>query len=76
MAADTLVPGSGAAFFRFLTRAGTVVLPAGTSRARTGRQTGRVQNGRRTTIPQVTKQVPNDSRSRDGDEPSYCQPAP
>lgn len=70
------MPGSGAAFFLFLTRAGTVVLPAGTSRASTGRQTGRVQNGRCTTIPQVTKQVPKDTRSWDGDEPSYCQPAP
>ena len=76
-AAESLVPGAGAAFFRFLARAGIVVLPGRTSRARAGRQTGRVQNGRRTTIPQVTKQVPNDSLSGDADfVPSYCQPAP
>ena len=31
---------------------------------------------RRTTIPQVTKQVPKDSLFWEGDEPSYCQPAP
>ena len=35
-----------------------------------------MQNGRCTTIPQVTKQVPKDSVFWDGDEPSYCQPAP
>ncbi len=27
-------------------------------------------------MPQVTKQVPKDTRSGDGDEPPYCQPAP
>jgi hypothetical protein len=31
---------------------------------------------RPTTIPQVTKQVPKDSLCWEGDEPSYCQPAP
>ena len=72
-AADTLVPGTGAAFFPFLARG---FLPGRISRARTGRHTGRVQNGSCTTIPQVTKQVPKDSLFWDGELPSYCQPAP
>ena len=72
-AADTLVPGAGAPLFPCFTR---VFLPGRTSRASTGRHTGRVQNDRCTTIPQVTKQVLKDSLSRVGAEPSYCQPAP
>ena len=60
VAVDTLVPGAGAAFFFFFLVTQALLLGR-ISRARTGRHTGRVQNGRRTTIPQVTKQVPKDS---------------
>jgi hypothetical protein len=69
-----LEPGAGAALCP--RPAGLGFVPGRTRRASTGRQTGRVQNGRATTIPAVTKQVPNASLPRVGAGPSCCQPAP
>lgn len=51
-------------------------LPGTCSRASTGRHAGRVQNGKATTIPAVTKQYPKLSLLRAGDDPPCCHAAP
>jgi hypothetical protein len=75
-AAAVLLPGAEVLRCARVEALGRGFRPAGTSRASTGRHTGRAQNGRCTTIPATTKQVPKDSLFREGDDPSYCQPAP
>src|SRR5262249_60278077 len=73
-ATDTLVPGAGAAWCP--PPAGLAFLPGRTRRASTGRQTGRGQNGKATTIPAGTKPGPKPNLPAAGGRPAGRPPPP